>query len=57
MENLKVLREKKVSINKNQECWRCRRTNEKGVKMIFNTIVFDKLILNTYRCISCLKMS
>ncbi len=52
--DVKILKEKKVVINKPQECWKCRNVKDKKTEMIFNTIIdFDGTICNTYACINC----
>ena len=52
--NVKILKEKKVLTNKPQECWKCRNKKDKKTEMIFNTIIIDKEICNTYQCIRCI---
>jgi|TARA_R110000787_G_C13127490_1_gene415669 hypothetical protein len=53
MENIKVLREKEVKTIKCHECWKCRKIKKKGTNMVFNTIIFDERITNTYQCLVC----
>lgn len=55
MDNVKILREKKVKIRKNQECWKCNKIKNKGEKMLFHVIIYDERIINTYQCFVCKK--
>jgi len=50
--NLRILKQKIVLIRKKRECYNCGKTHEKS-KMLFNTIVLDGEILNTYKCLKC----